>query len=95
VVDPVTNAVYFLVAADLLEQLMGGEADGASTDDFPAVDTAEWGQTNRRRAELIRKKLRGELTEAERRQYEWLQRRSLEALDAAFPRPASGEAGPG
>jgi hypothetical protein len=57
--------------------------------DFPSVGTPEWGEMNRRRAELIRKKLRGQLTEEEREQYEWLQRRSLEALDAACPLPAA------
>jgi hypothetical protein len=53
---------------------------------FPRPGTAEWGQMNRRRAELIRKNLGGELTEEEREEYERLQRLSLAALEAAFPR---------
>jgi hypothetical protein len=52
---------------------------------FPQVGTAEWGKMNQRRAELIRKNLRGELSEAEREEYETLQCRSLLAVDAAFP----------
>jgi hypothetical protein len=60
---------------------------------FPAVGTPEWGRMNRKRAELIRKKLRGELTEPERRQYEWLQRQSLQALNASFPRNGQVEVG--
>jgi len=78
------------------EQRNGAATDGqgprdSATAAFPAVGTPEWGQMNQRRAELIRKKVRGELTGAERREYEWLQRKSLEALDAAHPRAASGD----
>jgi hypothetical protein len=53
---------------------------------FPQVGTAEWGRMNQRRAELIRKHIRGELTEAERQEYETLQRSSLAAAEASFPR---------
>lgn len=67
----------------------GQEADYEAN--FPQVGTPEWGAMNRKRAELIRKKVRGELSEAERRLYETLQRRSLEALDKAFPRYGQGE----
>jgi hypothetical protein len=103
VTDPTTKAEYVLVSADLFDELTsigtmnapGPEANGQPMIDeksaeFPATGTADWGQMNRRRADLIRKKLRGELTEAERRQYEWLQRKSREALDAAHPRTGPG-----
>jgi hypothetical protein len=106
VIDPVTNTTYVLVAAELFDELTAvnteasagaagpnGDAAAAWGNDFPAVGTPEWGRMNRVRANLIRKKLRGELTEAEQRQYEWLQRRTLEALDAAFPRSGAGGAG--
>ncbi len=55
-------------------------------DNFPGAGTPEWGRMNRRRAELIRKKIRGELNEQERELYETLQRRSLEELERAYPR---------
>jgi hypothetical protein len=95
-VDPETNAVYVLMGAEYFDQLAPGQTDsqagevaGVERDksEFPAIGTPEWGQMNRRRAELIRKKLRGELNEAEWNEYERLQRRSLEALDSAFPLP--------
>jgi hypothetical protein len=54
--------------------------------EFPEVGTEAWGRMNRRRAELIRKKVRGELPEEEREEYEALQRGSLEKLERAFPR---------
>jgi len=53
---------------------------------FPKVGTAEWGEMNRKRAELIRKKIRGELTESDRKEYETLQRMSLAEVEASFPR---------
>jgi hypothetical protein len=106
-VDPETNATYLVVAEKDLGRLTANaseksgpspvansDADGSAEhapESFPAVGTPEWGQMNQRRAELIRKKVRGELTEAERRQYEWLQRKSLEALDAVHPRTTSGD----
>ena len=94
-VDPETNATYLVVAEKDLGRLAAGSSDADEPTDpmtgpFPAVGTAEWGQMNQRRAELICKKVRGELTEAERRQYEWLQRKSLEALDVAHPRTTAG-----
>jgi hypothetical protein len=64
--------------------------NGVPQDDFPQVGTEAWGLMNRRRAELIRKKLRGELTAEEQQLYETLQRRSLEALEQAFP-PGNNE----
>jgi hypothetical protein len=55
---------------------------------FPEVGTPRWGEMNRLRAELIRKKVRGKLSDSEQRLYEALQRGSREALDKAFPRGA-------
>lgn len=55
-------------------------------DYFPEVGTEAWGQMNRKRAKLIRKKLHGELTVEEQKLYEFLQCRSLEAVERAFPR---------
>ena len=55
---------------------------------FPQVGTVEWGEMNRRRAELIRKKIRDELSESEREEYKSLQRLSLAAVEASFPRQA-------
>lgn len=55
--------------------------DGAA---FPQVGTAEWGEMNRKRAELIRKKIRGELSESEREECETLQRLSLAEVEASF-----------
>jgi hypothetical protein len=63
---------------------------GADLEGFPKVGTAEWGQMNERRAELIRKNIRGELSAEEREEYERLQRLSLAAVDVAYPRPGSG-----
>jgi hypothetical protein len=72
-------------------QTTQGETNGQHAA-FPQVGTAEWGKMNQRRAELIRKNLRGELSEAEREEYETLQRRSLLAVDAAFPRQGRAKA---
>jgi hypothetical protein len=58
---------------------------------FPRPGTLEWGQMNRKRAELIRKKISGQLNPEERQLYEMLQRLSLEELDRAFPRNGAGE----
>ncbi len=58
---------------------------------FPRTGTPEWGQMNRRRAELIRKNLRGELSPAEREEYERLQRLSLAALESSLPGYDAGE----
>lgn len=60
---------------------------------FPKVGTAEWGEMNRKRAELIRKKIRGELSESEREEYENLQRLSLAEVEAAFPRQDEAKRG--
>lgn len=59
-----------------LEEQQGDSAGDHAV--FPQVGTAEWGEMNRKRAELIRKKVRGELSESERQEYETLQRLSLE-----------------
>jgi len=53
---------------------------------FPRMGTAEWGEMNQKRAELIRKKIRGELSDSELQEYETLQRLSLSAVEASFPR---------
>lgn len=58
---------------------------------FPQIGTAEWGEMNRKRAELIRKNVRGELTESERQEYETLQRLSLAAVDASFPQQGDAQ----
>ncbi len=71
------------LASDLQERQRDTAADHTV---FPQVGTAEWGEMNRKRAELIRKKVRGELSESERKEYETLQRLSLAAVDASFPR---------
>ncbi|HVS40467.1 MAG TPA: hypothetical protein VMS17_33225 [Gemmataceae bacterium] len=57
----------------------------ADLEAFPQVGTAEWGRMNQRRAELIRKDVRGELSETEREEHETLQRLSLAAVEASFP----------
>lgn len=71
---------------------ISGEAAVVSTDDayldFPGVGSPEWGEMNKERAVLIRKKVRGELTQAERERYEFLQRGSLTALERMVPREA-------
>jgi hypothetical protein len=58
---------------------------------FPEVGTPEWGEMNRERADLIRKEIRGELTEQERQRYETLQRQSYEALERRYPRGGEGK----
>jgi hypothetical protein len=55
----------------------------------PSVDSEAWVVMNRRRGELIRKKNRDGLTDAEQVEYDQLQELSLEALEKAFPRPIS------
>lgn len=52
---------------------------------FPKPGTTDWGEMNRKRAELICKKIRGELSESEREEYEILQRFSLAEVEASFP----------
>lgn len=71
------------LASNLSERQPDTSGDHA---DFPKVGTTEWGGMNRKRAELIRKKIRGELNEAEREEYEALQRLSLAAVEASLPR---------
>jgi hypothetical protein len=64
----------------------------AELENFPKVGTAEWGQMNQRRAELIRRNNHGELSAEEREEYETLQRLSLAAVEAAYPRQGNGTA---
>jgi hypothetical protein len=63
-------------------------AGAVASEEFPAVGTQAWGRMNQRRAELIRKKNREGLTEAERQEYDRLQALSHAALEKAYPRPA-------
>lgn len=51
------------------------------------VGTPEWDRLTRRRAELIHKKNRGGLTDAERAEYEQLHQTSRATLARTFPRP--------
>lgn len=59
----------------------------AGAQKFPAPGTPEWGRLNRRRGELIRRKVRSGLYRAEEEELEWLQRETLAAVDRAFSRP--------
>ncbi len=54
---------------------------------FPMPGTIEWGHLNRRRAELIWRKVRGELSKREEQELDWLQRETFAAVEQAFPRP--------
>jgi len=54
---------------------------------FPAPGTPEWRELNHRRAKLIDKEIDGLLTEAEREEYEYLQRSYFEAAAKANPLP--------
>ncbi len=56
------------------------------SDNFPVPGTPEWGLVNRRRADLILREVRGDLSPAEREELERLQRETLAAVDHAFPR---------
>jgi hypothetical protein len=55
--------------------------------EFPLPGTVEWGRLNRRRGELIRRKVRGSLSREEDQELAWLQRETLSAVDRLFPRP--------
>jgi hypothetical protein len=55
--------------------------------DFPTPGTPAWSHFNRRRAELIRRKVRSGLSHGEGEELDWLQRETLAAVDRAFPRP--------
>ena len=57
---------------------------------FPKPGTAAWDEINRRRNELIRKKVKlglDGLTTDERTEYEWLQKMSLQAVQSKFEYP--------
>jgi V8-like Glu-specific endopeptidase len=73
--------------------LLGSETDTADIEDtsFPNPGSKEWEAMNRRRAELIRKKIRGTLSPEELPEYERLQRLSRAALEHAFPAPTVGD----
>jgi GNAT superfamily N-acetyltransferase len=55
---------------------------------FPEPGTAAWGQMNRRRGELIRKKNREGLSNEERAEYETLQRHVQATLERRHPAPS-------
>lgn len=78
------------LALSLQERQQDTAAEQAA---FPQVRTAEWGEMNRKRAELIRKKIRGELSENEREEYETLQRLSLAEVEASFSRQSEAKQG--
>jgi hypothetical protein len=82
-----------LIAAtnEALRLLRERTASHAEAQAFPRPETPAWGLMNRKRAELIRKKISGQLNRDEQREYERLQRLSLEALERAFPRNGAGE----
>jgi GNAT superfamily N-acetyltransferase len=83
-----------LLAAVLALGLGGAPPDSAASPtaatsavaDVPAIGTPEWGRMNQERAALIRKKVRGELSDDELVRYEYLQSRSLASIEVAFPR---------
>jgi hypothetical protein len=54
---------------------------------FPTPNSPAWGYMNRRRVELIRRKVRGGLDPDEEQELSRLQRESLAAVDRSFPRP--------
>ena len=54
---------------------------------FPIPGTPAWDQMNRRRGELIQKKVDASLTPQEQAEYEYLQRMSLAAVNQAHPGP--------
>ncbi len=82
--DPRPESVW-LRAADATHETVPTPT-AAVRQAFPAVNTPEWDAMNERRAELIRKDIDEGLTEAERAEYEYLQRMSLAAVVKAFPR---------
>jgi hypothetical protein len=54
---------------------------------FPMPADSQWSHFNRRRAELIRRKVRSGLSRLEEEELQSLQRETLAAVDRAFPRP--------
>jgi hypothetical protein len=66
--------------------------DASNSAGFPRVGTEEWAAMNRERADLIRRKVRNEpLTPVEVARLQFLQEKSLEALDRTCPRQRLGE----
>ncbi len=59
----------------------------ATSDSFPVPGTPEWDKMNQRRAELIHKKVYSSLTAEEEAEFEYLQRRTREAVNTAYPLP--------
>lgn len=80
------------VAETTPDQIAAGEvalhgANGAAHDQTVTVGTPEWDRLTERRAQLISKKNRQGLTDAEWAEYEILQERSRKAIAITFPPP--------
>ncbi len=54
---------------------------------FPTPGSPAWSYMNRRRAELVRRKVRSALSPAEEEELSRMQRESLAVVDRTFPRP--------
>jgi hypothetical protein len=54
---------------------------------FPTPFDPQWSHFNRRRAQLIRRKVRSGLSAAEEEELSYLQKETLAAVEKAFPRP--------
>jgi hypothetical protein len=54
---------------------------------FPTPGSPAWSYMNRRRADLIRRKVRSALSPAEEEELSRMQKESLAAVERAFPRP--------
>jgi hypothetical protein len=54
---------------------------------FPTPFDPQWRHFNRRRAQLIRRKVRSSLSPAEEEELSYLQKETLAAVEKAFPRP--------
>lgn len=57
---------------------------------FPAVNSPEWGQMNRRRGALIWKQIHATITDAEQAELDALQRLVGDAISKIFPRDEEG-----
>ena len=97
-IPPRPRSTLATVMAMALAASSGAETNGTThpvavvapdDDGFPVPGTEAWGVMNRRRGELIRKKIREGLPPDEQREYDRLQRLSLAALERAFPAPTS------
>ena len=66
---------------------MNRDATAIPAEAFPVPGTPAWRKMNRRRGELIHKKVHFGLTVEEQVEYEYLQQASLAAVNKAYPRP--------